>query len=195
MIWAMILAAGESKRMGKPKLLLPFGEKTIIETIVATIVLSKVEQTLVILGSDREKTEEKIKNYPVKIVYNRDFRSGMLSSVQCGFKSLPEKSRAVLVVLGDQPKISTTVINKLIDAYKSSGKGIVLPVYKKERGHPVLIDMKYGEEVENLSPEVGLRGTVYNHPEDILEVDVETLSIFQDIDYMEDYKKELKKKR
>lgn len=195
MIWAMILAAGESKRMGKPKLLLPFGEKTMIETIVATVVSSKVEQTLVILGSDREKTEEKIKDYPIKIVYNRDFRSGMLSSVQCGFKSLPGETRAVLVVLGDQPKISTTVINKLIDAYKSSGKGIVLPVYKKERGHPVLIDVKYGEEVENLSPEVGLRGTVYNHPEDILEVEVETLSIFQDIDYMEDYKKELKKKR
>ncbi len=194
MIWAMILAAGESKRMGKPKLLLPFGKKTIIETIVATVVSSKVEQTLVILGSDRKKIEEKIKNYPVKIVYNRDFRSGMLSSVQYGFKSLPEETRAVLVVLGDQPKISTTVINKLIDAYKSAGKGIVLPVYKKERGHPVLIDVKYGEEVENLSPEAGLRGTVYNHPEDILEVEVETLSIFQDIDYMEDYKKELKKK-
>ncbi len=194
MIWAMILAAGESKRMGKPKLLLPFGEKIMIETIVATVVSSKVEQTLVILGSDREKTEEKIKNYSVKIVYNRDFRSGMLSSVQCGFKSLPEESRAVLVVLGDQPKISTTVINKLIDAYKSSGKGIVLPTYKKERGHPVLIDVKYGEEVENLSPEVGLRGTVYNHPEDILEVEVETVSIFQDIDSESDYKRELKKK-
>jgi len=194
MIWAMILAAGESKRMGKPKLLLPFGEKTIIEIIVATVVSSKVEQTLVILGSGREKIEEKIKNYPVKIVYNRDFRGGMLSSVQCGFKSLPEETRAVLVVLGDQPKISTTVINKLIDAYKSSGKGIVLPVYKKERGHPVLIDVKYGEEVENLSPEVGLRGTVYNHPEDILEVDVETSCIFQDIDYESDYKRELEKK-
>ncbi len=194
MIWAMILAAGESKRMGKPKLLLPFGEKTMIETIVETVVSSKVEQTLVILGSDREKTEEKIKNFPVKIVYNRDFRSGMLSSVQCGFKSLPAETRAVLVVLGDQPKISTNVINKLIDAYKSSGKGIVLPVYKKERGHPVLIDVKYGEEVENLSPEVGLRGTVYNHPEDILEVDVETLSIFQDIDSESDYKRELEKK-
>ena len=192
MIWTMILAAGESKRMGKPKLLLPFGEKTIIETIVETVVSSKVEKTLVILGSDRKKMEERIKNYPVKIVYNRDFRSGMLSSVQCGFRALPEDIRAVLVVLGDQPKISTIVINKLIDAYKSSGKGIVLPVYKKERGHPVLIDVKYGEEVENLNPEIGLRGTVYNHPEDILEVEVETPSIFQDIDYESDYKRELK---
>jgi len=194
MIWAMILAAGESKRMGKPKLLLPYGEKTIIETIVKTVVSSNVENTLVILGSDREKIEEKIKNFPVKIVYNRDFRSGMLSSVQCGFKAVPEETRAVLVVLGDQPKISADVINKLIDAYKSTGKGIVLPVYKKERGHPVLIDAKYGEEVENLSPEVGLRGTVYNHPEDILEVDIETPSIFQDIDDESDYKRELENK-
>ena len=194
MIWAMILAAGESKRMGKSKLLLPYGEKTIIETIVETVVSSNVEKTLVILGSDREKIEEKIKNSPVEIVYNPDFRSGMLSSVQCGFKALPEETLAVLVVLGDQPKISTTVINKIIDAYKSSGKGIVLPVYKKERGHPVLIEVKYGEEVENLNPEVGLRGTVYNHPEDILEVDVETSSIFQDIDYESDYKRELEKK-
>jgi len=194
MIWAMILAAGESKRMGKPKLLLPYGEKTIIETIVKTVVSSNVENTLVILGSEREKIEEKIKNFPVKIVYNRDFRSGMLSSVQCGFKAVPEETRAVLVVLGDQPKISADVINKLIDAYKSTGKGIVLPVYKKERGHPVLIDVKYGEEVENLSPEVGLRGTVYNHPEDILEVEVETPSIFQDIDDESDYKRELEDK-
>lgn len=194
MIWAVILAAGESKRMGKPKLLLPFGGKTIIETIVETVVSSKVEKTLVILGSDRKKIEEKIKNYPVEIVYNRDFRSGMLSSIQCGFKALPEETRAVLVVLGDQPKISTTVINKLIDAYKSSGKGIVLPVYKKERGHPVLIDVKYREEVESLSPEVGLRGTVYNHPEDILEVEVETPSIFQDINDKSDYKRELEDK-
>ncbi len=194
MIWAMILAAGESKRMGKPKLLLPYGEKTIIETIVETVVSSNVENTLIILGSDREKIEEKIKNSPVKIVYNRDFRSGMLSSVQCGLKALPQETRAVLVVLGDQPKISADVINKLIDAYKSTGKGIVLPVYKKERGHPVLIDVKYGEEVENLSPEVGLRGTVYNHPEDILEVEVETPSIFQDIDDESDYKRELENK-
>ena len=194
MIWAMILAAGESKRMGKPKLLLPYGEKTIIETIVETVVSSNVENTLVILGSGREKIEEKIKNSPVKIVYNRNFRSGMLSSVQCGFKAVPEETRAVLVVLGDQLKISADVINKLTDAYKSTGKGIVLPVYKKERGHPVLIDMKYGEEVENLSPEVGLRGTVYNHPEDILEVEVETPTIFQDIDYKSDYKRELKNK-
>lgn len=91
MIWAMILAAGESKRMGKPKLLLPFGEKTIIEIIVATVVSSKVEQTLVILGSGREKIEEKIKNYPVKIVYNRDFRAGCFHPSSVDLSPCPRK--------------------------------------------------------------------------------------------------------
>ncbi len=195
MIWAVILAAGESKRMGEAKLLLPFGEKTIIETVLDNVIQSKVEKILVVLGSAREKIEQKIKNYSLKIAFTPNFRSGMLSSVHAGFQVLPDNAQAALVVLGDQPSISTSVINELIDTYKRTRKGIVLPVYKSERGHPVLIDMKYRSEVENLSPDIGLRGTVYNHPEDILEVDVETSSIFQDIDYMEDYKKELKKKK
>jgi molybdenum cofactor cytidylyltransferase len=194
MVWAVVLAAGESKRMGEAKLLLPFGEKTIIETVIDNIIQSKVEKVLVVLGSNREKIEQRLKNYSLKITFNPNFRSGMLSSVHAGFQALPEYAQAALVVLGDQPFISTPVINKLVDAYGKTGKGIVLPVYKGERGHPVLIDMKYRSEVENLSPDIGLRGTVYNHPEDILEVEVKSQNILKDIDYIEDYKKELKKK-
>lgn len=192
MIWAMILAAGESKRMGKPKLLLHFRGKTIIETILGQVIQSRVEKILVVLGSNREKIERKIKNLPLKITVNPDFREGMLSSVQLGFQALPKNARAVLVILGDQPAISSAIIDEVIDAYKRTGKGIVLPVYKKERGHPVIIDMKYRGEVGKLSPDVGLRGVVYSHPEDILEVEVDTPSILKDIDDMEDYKEELK---
>lgn len=194
MIWAMILAAGESRRMSQSKLLLPFGEKTIIETVVEKVVSSKVNNTLVVLGSEREKVEEKIKNFPVKVAFNPDYRKGMLSSVLCGFKTLPEETQAVVVVLGDQPSVSKEVIDKIVDAYQKIGKGIVLPVYEKERGHPVIIDMKYKDEVENLSPDIGLRGTVYSHPEDILEVEVDTPEILQDIDDEADYRRELKNK-
>jgi len=190
----MILAAGESRRMGQPKLLLPFGDKTIIETVVEKVVSSKVDKTLVVLGSEREEVEEKIKNFPVKLAFNPDYPSGMLSSVLCGFKTLPEETQAVVVVLGDQPSVSKEVVDKIVDAYQKTGKGIVLPVYKKERGHPVIIDMKYKDEVENLSPDIGLRGTVYSHPEDILEVEVDAPEILQDIDDEADYKRELKNK-
>jgi len=194
MVWAMILAAGESKRMGKPKLLLPFGRKTIIETVIESVIQSKVEGVLVVLGSDREKIKEKIKNFSLKIAVNPDFQSGMLSSIQKGFQAMPKNAQAVLVILGDQPSISSAVINKIVNAYKKTGKGIVLPVYRKNRGHPVLIDAKYREEVEKLSPDLGLHGTVFSHPEDILEVEVDTSSIVRDIDDEVDYKRELENK-
>ena len=194
MIWAIVLAAGESKRMGEPKLLLPFGGRTIIEAVAESVVSSEVDGTLVVVGAKRKEIEGKIIDYGVKSVLNPDFQSGMLSSIQCGFRSVPEGTRAVLVVLGDQPRISSGIINQLIKAYKKTGKGIVLPVFEGERGHPVIIDMKYREEVENLSPDIGLRGTVYSHPEDILEVEVDTSSILKDIDNESDYKRELKSK-
>ena len=192
MIWAMIIAAGESRRMGKPKLLLPFGEKTIIETVIENAVQSKAEKVLVVLGSDWEEIEKKIRNLPDKITVNPHFKKGMLSSVQWGFQTLPDDAEAALVVLGDQPGIPHEVIDRVIDGYRKTGKGIVLPVYKKNRGHPVLIDMKYQDEVNHLSDDIGLRGTVYNHPEDILEIEVETSSILRDIDDMDDYRRELK---
>lgn len=196
MIWAMILAAGESKRMGQPKLLLPFREKTIIETVVETVVSSKVDNTLVVLGSERKKIENKLNKFPVKIVFNPKFRQGMLSSVHCGFKTLPDETQAVMVVLGDQPTISKEIIDRIIDAYQKTGKGIALPIYKKNRGHPVIIDMKYKGEVEEvLSPDIGLRGTVYGHPEDILEVPVDTANILQDIDDERDYRRALNSKK
>lgn len=195
MIWAMILAAGESTRMGKPKLLLPFENETIIETIIHQVIPSKADKILIVLGSGWERIEEKIKKFSIKTTVNPNFKKGMLSSVQWGFKALPENTRAVLVLLGDQPAISTAIIDKIIDAYQTTKKGIVLPVYKKERGHPVLIDLKYKGEVESLSHKIGLRGLVYSHPEDIMEVKVKTASVLRDIDYLEDYQKELAKNK
>ncbi len=191
-IAAMILAAGESKRMGEPKLLLPFGKKTIIETVIDSVIKSGVDEILVVLGSSAEKIEKKIKDFPLRKTVNPDYKQGMLSSVQWGFKVLSDEIQGVLVCLGDQPSISAVVIDKVIDAYKQTGKGIVVPTYKRRRGHPVLIGIKYLEEIKNLSPDVGLRGVVYNHPEDTHEVEVDTVSILRDIDNPDDYNKELK---
>ncbi len=195
MIVAIVLAAGESRRMGKPKMLLPYGKKTIIETVIDAVIQSKVDKILVVLGSDRDKIERKIKSYSdIEIVFNPDYSQGMLSSVQTGFQALPLETQGAMVLLGDQPSVSTAVINTVIDGYKKQKKGITLPVYKTERGHPVLIDIKYQKVLKKLSPDIGLRGLVYNHPEDILEVVVEDPDILQDIDDIEDYRRELKDK-
>ena len=194
MICALLLAAGESRRMGKPKLLLPFGQKTIVEHIVDNILQSKADKILVVLGSHREEILSKILDRPVLSVVNHRYKKGMLSSIQAGFAALPKDTEAALVCLGDQPFIPKTVLDRLIASYERTQKGIVLPVYKNRRGHPVLIDMKHKQEVLKLSPDIGLRALVHNHPQDVLEVKVETPNILKDIDKPEDYARELKKK-
>lgn len=173
--------------MGKPKLILPFGEKTIIETVVNNAVQSKVDEVLVVLGSNAEKIAEKIQNLPARTTVNPDFHQGMLSSIQWGFESLHEDTKAVLIMLGDQPLIPSSVISKIIEAYKQTGKGIILPVYNKRRGHPILIDIKYRDEVKQINPDMGLRALIHNHGEDILEVEVDSPGILKDIDTIEDY--------
>jgi len=189
MIWAILLAAGESKRMGTPKQLLPYGNKTIIETVIDHMTRSRLDGVIVVLGAHREKIEKVVAELPVKTVYNPRYEQGMLSSVQKGFSSLPIDAGAVLVFLGDQPMVPSSVIDQIINTYRSTEKGIVLPVFDGARGHPVLIDTKYKREVAAIDPEIGLRELIHKHPEDILEVDVETSTIIEDIDTPEDYKK------
>ncbi len=180
--------------MAQPKLLLPFGEKTIIETVLDNAASSKANFTLLVLGGFREQIKQKTKGFPAITVFNPDYMRGMLSSVQMGFRSLPEGAQSAVVLLGDQPSISHTVIDKVIEGYSQTTKGIILPTYKKKRGHPVLFDMKYKNEIAALSPTVGLRGIVYGHPGDVFEVPVSSSSILRDIDNMQDYKRELLKK-
>jgi molybdenum cofactor cytidylyltransferase len=194
LIWALVLAAGESKRMGESKQLLPFENKTIIETVIDHIMHSEVDEILIVLGSNREEIERTIKDLPVKSVHNPHFKEGMLSSIQKGFVSLPKEAKAVLVFLGDQPMIPSSSVDQIINAYRSSEKGIILPVYRHKRGHPILIDSKYYQEVADLNPGIGLRELIHNHPDDILEVELDTSSVIKDIDTPEDYSRETKNK-
>ncbi len=194
MIWTMILAAGESRRMGTPKLLLPFKGKTMIETLVHEVLRSKSDKTMVVLGAEKEKIERIISPLPVAIVVNTRYEEGMLSSIQSGFEALPDEVDAVLVCLGDQPLIPFFVLDKLIEAYKDTKKGIILPIYKKSRGHPILIDLKYKNEIKRISPDIGLRALVHDHPQDVMEVVVDAPQILKDIDKPEDYMRALKKK-
>ena len=191
MIGAVVLAAGESKRMGVPKLLLPYRDTTIIEAVLAGVTASRVDATLVVLGSGRRAIREKVGKFPVSVTVNARFQEGMLSSIQKGISSLPRRFRAALIVLGDQPDISPPVIDALISAWEKGQKGIVVPAFGGRRGHPLLLDLKYRSEIAGLSPETGLRGLLAAHPDDLLAVDLPDLAILADIDTPEDYRKAL----
>jgi molybdenum cofactor cytidylyltransferase len=190
-IRGLVLAAGESKRMGTPKMLLAYGESTIIETVVRRISESDISDLTVVIGADKEPVMKRLKGYNVRFVVNDSFREGMYSSVKCGFNALPADTDAVIVFLGDQPMIKAEVINELIRAWKKSGRGIVIPIFHNKRGHPMLIDKKYMEEVLRLNPEKGLRSILALHEDDIFEMETETASVIRDIDTASDYQREI----
>jgi xanthine dehydrogenase accessory factor len=192
-VTAIVLAAGESNRMKEPKLLLPYKEKSIIRTIVETIGQSKVHETVVVLGANREKIQEALEDSSVTFCTNRNYKKGMLSSLQTGLKSLPDHSDACMVFLGDQPMITPGIIDAIIDAYSRTQKGIVLPVFENRRGHPVLIGKKYIPDINAIDPKVGLRDLIWKFPDDIAEVGVDEEGIIRDIDTREDYEYELNK--
>lgn len=186
--WAIILAAGSSRRMGSQKLLLPYGQSTMIETVIDQVMNSNINQVMVVLGADDQKIRKAIGQRPVQICYNKAHQEGMLSSVICGIRSLPPDAGCALIFLGDQPGIPSPVTNQVIEAYNDELYGIVIPVYERRRGHPLLVDMKYRKEVENLDLEQGLRSLRHQFPEDVLEVEVNEPGILVDIDTREDYK-------
>jgi molybdenum cofactor cytidylyltransferase len=99
--WGIILAAGSSRRMGTQKLLMPYGDSTIIETVVGHVLKSRIENIIVVLGANADEIEEATAHLPVKFCINHNHEEGMLSSVICGFNSLPEDADVALLFLGD----------------------------------------------------------------------------------------------
>ena len=192
-IWAIVLAAGESKRMKVPKLLLPFGEKTMIEKVIENVIQSEVFRILVVLGSYRDEILGAISHLPVSCCYNEDYSKGMLSSVQCGLRNLPVQYDAVLFFPGDQPMIEPYVINTIIDTYRKTGKGIIIPVYRRKRGHPLLVAFKYRNAVETLSDEESLRSLALKYRNDVFEVNTRSPGILKDFDTKKDYLNEINK--
>lgn len=186
-IWGIVLAAGESTRMKVQKLLLPYQGKTMIEKVIENVTDSEVDRTLVVVGCNKDEIMGVIDHLPVSYCYNEKYTQGMLSSVKTGFRSLPEIFDAALVFQGDQPMISTEAVNIVIKAFRQSHQGIVIPVFQKRRGHPLLVSYKYREAIENLEEQEGLRGLARKFPEDVLEVDVSMPSILEDIDTPEEY--------
>jgi len=188
-IWAIILAAGESKRMGSPKMLLPFKGRSMIENVISNVFKSKADEIIVVLGAYFDELSLLMKRLDVSYCFNDNYMKGMLSSVQCGFKNLPQDYKAALVFQGDQPLIPPAVVDRVIDEYIRSGKGIIVPVFNSRRGHPLLVDKKYRGEIEKLLPDEGLHSLLDKFGEDLLEVETGEPGILRDFDTYDEYRK------
>ena len=191
-ISGILLAAGLSTRMGEPKQLLPFGESTIIETVVDSMLGSKFDEVIVVVGHRAAQIREQLAERPVKIVFNPDYHEGMLTSAQAGIRAL-NVSDAFALMLVDQPLITPALIDQVIDAYVRTDKRIALPSYNYKRGHPVIFHPEYADDILALGVESGGVRTLFKrYADDIHYVTVDTDRVLRDIDYREDYERALK---
>ena len=188
----IVLAAGESRRMGQPKQLLPFGERTILERVVDTLLTAGVGEVVVVLGHLADRVRAVLGDRPVTAVVNESYRQGMLSSVKCGVRAIGAGYDAVLFALGDQPHIESAVVSHVIRAYRAGNAGIVIPRYGAKKGHPIFINLqKYREAIANLPEGAGLNALMQEHADDVRLIDVATEDIIRDIDVPDDYTREL----
>ncbi len=191
MICAIVLAAGESRRMGSQKLLLPFGGKTLIAHVVDELLHSNIGAVYVVVGHEGSRIADELSLRRVTIVTNPDYKLGMLSSVRCGLQVLPQWCEKVLVALGDQPAITSELVSHMVQSFSTTHKGILVPVYRGKRGHPVILSMQYRDEIMSSFDDTGLRGLLHAHADDIFELNVSSPAVLSDIDSPEDYRREL----
>ncbi len=126
MISAILLAAGESKRMGGPKQLMAFGQNTIVEQAIDNLLSSAVNEVIVVVGYRAEEVIKIIVAKPVKLVINPDYEQGMSTSIIAGLNLVDSRARAVMLALGDQPLINGQTISRLIEEFYNHDKGIAL---------------------------------------------------------------------
>jgi len=189
-IRAVVLAAGLSTRMGTQKMLLPFGGATVIGRVADQLLASALAEVVVVVGHEGGRVAAALAGRPVSVVANERYADGMLSSVRCGMRALGP-CEAVLVALGDQPSITTALVDELIAAYPGCGRGVLVPLHAGRRGHPILLADRYRDEVLTRFDDVGLRGLMLAHPDDVAELPVADDAVLSDMDYPEDYRREL----
>jgi molybdenum cofactor cytidylyltransferase len=188
---SLILAAGKSERMGTLKLLLPWRGRTILAEVVSQVLESGVSQALVVLGyaaAEQQAVLADIRDDRLQVVLNPQYELGMLSSVQAGLRQLSPATEAVLLSLGDQPRLLATVYRRVMECYIDSGQGILIPSYLGKRGHPIVIHARFVPYLLNLNPITeSLHSLTSAYREQIMDLPLDEPAVLQDVDRPEDY--------
>jgi molybdenum cofactor cytidylyltransferase len=191
-ISAILLAAGESKRMGQAKMLLPWGNSTVLGQVVTTFAAAGIEDLVVVTGGARREVEALVaklgEDFPVRPVFNPDYRHGeMLSSIQAGVAALAPGQEAALVGLGDQPQVRESVVRRISAVFSQTGAPLVIPSFNRRRGHPWLAARPLWAEFLALPQTTTPRQFLETHATEITYLTVEDDSILRDVDTPEDY--------
>ncbi len=189
-IAAVVLAAGLSRRMGQPKMVLPWGNQTVIGNVVSTLRAAGVHSITVVTGASARLVEKALETTPVTIVFNPHYANGdMLYSIQAGLASLLPDVQTALVVLGDQPQLEGETVSGMVNLYLQEKAPLIVPSYRMRRGHPWLIGRGLWDEILHLAPPETMRDFFRKHADRIRYVEVNSPSVLSDLDTPEDYEK------
>lgn len=188
MISAIVLAAGQSKRMGQPKMLMPWSQTTVIGKVISTLWEAKMNDIYVVTGGIQAELKNALDAYRINYIHNEDYANGeMLTSFQVGLGRLGDDTEAAMIVLGDQPQIELKIVQKIVGRYASTHHKIIVPSYAMHRGHPWLVEKSYWREILMMTRPATLRDFLNSHNEMIDYLKVDSPSVIQDLDTQADY--------
>jgi molybdenum cofactor cytidylyltransferase len=193
MISAILLAAGASSRFGDGinKLLLPFGESTVIRRSAQNVIDAGVKRVVVVTGHQREKVEAALDGMSITFVHNTNFLEGeRMSSTKLGIEheSANPNIRAALIVLGDMPLLPPTIIRRVVEVFERNCGDIVATRVGDQRAHPVLIARKFWPEVLALPANANTRDFLKAHRDEVTHMQVNTDRVWIDVDTPELYR-------
>lgn len=183
----IILAAGESSRMGTDKALLDYGGSTFLERLIR-LFLPRVSPVVVVLGHNAEKIHATLAPRPgLAIAINPRYRTGQLSSLQTGLRALPDEAPGALVTLVDHPAVAAATIDAMLERFASAPPPLLIPRFQGRRGHPVLFARALLDEILALPPEASAKQVVHLHLEEALYLEVTDPGVLRDVDTPADY--------
>lgn len=184
---AILLAAGRSSRMGQLKGFLPWEGKPLIEWQITQLQQSLVSEIVVVLGYEADRYKQILQPYRVRSICNTDYDEGKTSSIVQGLKAISPQAEAILVAAVDQPLREQT-INRMIQHMSHTGKPIVIPVYEKKRGHPVLFSAILKEQLMQISEKTqGLKNVIRTHNEHVSELHMDDPYVSHNFNRPSDY--------
>lgn len=190
MISGILLAAGESRRMGSPKALLPYQGQTFLERICTAFFDAGVDELIVVLGAWEDKLRPALPRHPsLRTVVNPHYAQGQLSSLVCGLGALSPDSEAAVVNLVDHPLIRTETIAALIASFRTDPLPIIIAAHRGKRGHPVLFSRQVYAELLAAPLDKGAKTVVRKDPARVRHVPLDDPGIVADIDTPQDYRR------
>lgn len=183
-IAAILLAAGESRRMGnRNKLALMVGGEPLLTRSARVLMASRVAQVVVVLGHEAELAASLVADLPVTTTVNPDYREGQMTSVHHGLAELQGTFNGVLIALADQPRLEPEDVDHLIDAFdERQGRSILVPTYEGQRGNPILLDWQHRDAILAGERNLGCRRLIERRPEEVLAVPMVNNHVVVDLD-------------